>query len=59
VALATSARTNTRLPKGNGLVIVFPFTEVPCKLKVVVLDSGLTVTVEVLELLDAYVLSPA
>lgn len=58
VALATSARTNTRLPNGNGLVSEFPLKLDPCKLKVVVLDSGFTVTMELLELLGPYVASP-
>ncbi len=57
-ALATSARTNTRLPKGKGLLSEFPVTLEPCKLKVVVLVSGFTVSIELLELLGPYVASP-
>ena len=50
---ATSARTNTRLPNGNGLVSRRPLRSDPDKLTVVVLGSGFTVTPILLESLGA------
>lgn len=50
---ATSARRNTRVPKGMGLVTTWPDGLVACKLRVVVLGSELTVTLTLLESLGA------
>ena len=50
---ATSARTNTRLPNGNGPVSGRPLRSDPDKLTVVVLGSGFTVTPILLESLGA------
>ena len=55
---AISARTNTRLPNGNGLVSGRPLRSEPDKVNVVVLGSGFTTTVILLESLGAYVRSP-